>query len=111
MKTLIIYVDVDDTLVRSVGTKRIPMEHAIRQVKILHDEGAELYCWSSGGAEYAKTSADELGIKECFVGFLPKPQVILDDQNFNEWKYLTYLHPNNWGEKTLNELNPMRNIG
>jgi len=86
------------------------MGHAIRQVRKLCSEGAEMYCWSSGGSDYAKESAKELGIEECFVGFLPKPQVILDDQNFSDWKYLTYLHPNNAGERTITELNPFSRL-
>ena len=108
MNPLIIYVDVDDTLVRSAGSKRIPMTPVIDQVKALHVEGAELYCWSSGGAEYAKDSAIELGIEECFTGFLPKPHALLDDQKVEDWKYLTYLHPNSAGSKTIEELNPMK---
>ena len=39
-----IYVDVDDTLVRSVGSKRIPIPSVIRHVGELHREGAILYC-------------------------------------------------------------------
>jgi len=36
MKNPIVFVDVDDTLVRSVGTKRIPMPAVIAEVKRLH---------------------------------------------------------------------------
>ena len=110
MTPLVIYVDVDDTLIRSVGSKRIMMTHSVKQVKALHAEGAELYCWSSGGAEYAKASAVEAGIEDCFKDFLPKPQVMLDDQPVEDWKYLTYLHPNNAGSKTVGELDPMRDL-
>ena len=107
MNRFVIYVDVDDTLVRSFGSKRIPMTHAINQVKSLYAEGAEMYCWSSGGAEYAKSSAVELGIEQCFSGFLPKPHVMIDDQKVQDWKYLTYLHPANTGSKTLEDLDPL----
>ena len=51
---LVIFVDVDDTLVRNAGAKRIPMLAAIEHVKELAAAGAELYCWSSGGADYAR---------------------------------------------------------
>jgi len=78
--SLTVYVDIDDTLVRSVGTKRIPISSTIQHVKDLADQGAELFCWSSGGAEYARASAEEAGIASCFSAFLPKPQVFLDDQ-------------------------------
>ncbi len=76
---LVIHVDIDDTLVRSVGTKRIPMSAVIAQIKSLAEEGAKLHAWSSGGAEYARDSARELGIFECFM-FLPEPQIVIDDQ-------------------------------
>jgi phosphoserine phosphatase len=90
---LTVYVDVDDTLVRSVGTKRIPIPAAVRHVRDLKQQGAELYCWSSGGAEYARRSAEELGVADCFTAFLPKPQVLLDDQEIGEWRRFLVVHP------------------
>jgi hypothetical protein len=83
---LVVFVDVDDTLVRSVGTKRIPMPAVIEHVRTLTEAGATLYCWSTGGADYAKAAATELGIGDCFVGFLPKPNVIIDDQDVSNWR-------------------------
>jgi hypothetical protein len=56
----IIYVDVDDTLMRTFGSKRIPMTPVVNHVRQLKAEGATLYCWSSGGAEYAQSSAQDL---------------------------------------------------
>ncbi|MFT2718800.1 hypothetical protein ACMT4L_02240 [Deinococcus sp. A31D244] len=47
---LIVYVDVDETLVRNVGRSRVPIPGAIAHVRELAAQGAELYCWSSGGA-------------------------------------------------------------
>ena len=86
--------DVDDTLVRSYGTKRIPMPDVIRHVRNLHQQGDTLYCWSSGGADYARASAEEFGIADCFQAFLPKPDVLLDDQNVSDWRHLRQVHPN-----------------
>ena len=91
---MIAFVDVDDTLVRTVGSKRIPMPKVIEKVRELHRDGATLYLWSSGGADYARESAVELGIADCFVGFLPKPNLMIDDQEVSEWRYLTQIHPN-----------------
>jgi hypothetical protein len=54
----IIFVDVDDTLVRDIGGKVIPIPATVRYVRARYDEGAELYCWSSGGAEYAQATGD-----------------------------------------------------
>ena len=92
-RQLIIYVDVDDTLVRSIGHKRVPIPNVVGHVRTLSGSGATLYCWSSGGASYAKQSAEELGIAECFTGFLPKPHVFLDDQSPEAWRGSVHVHP------------------
>lgn len=90
---LCIYVDVDDTFVRSAGTKRIPMTAVIANIRQLKDEGAVMYCWSSGGEDYARKSAEEFEIADCFVAFLPKPNVLLDDQPVEDWRNLQHIHP------------------
>jgi hypothetical protein len=102
-KPLTFFVDVDDTFVRSYGSKRIPMLTTIEHLKKLYQQGAELYCWSSGGAEYARNSAAEFGIETLFIGFLPKPQVMLDDMNINEWRNLIQVHPNSCSPRQLND--------
>ena len=91
--SLVVYVDVDDTLVRSIGHKRIPIPAVVRHVRELAASGAQLYCWSTGGAEYARVTAAELNIGSCFVAFLPKPQVVIDDQPFSSWRGLQQLSP------------------
>lgn len=98
---LVIYIDVDDTLVRTVGTKRIPISGMAEYVKALAAEGAVLYCWSSGGAEYARVVADELGIIECFVEFLPKPHVMIDDQEVGAWRRMIQVYPGQCGGLTV----------
>jgi hypothetical protein len=98
MKQRVIFVDVDDTLIRSVGTKRIRMPYVVDRVRALHLQGAALYLWSSGGADYARASAAELGIEDCFVAFLPKPDVYVDDQPVNEWRYCQHILPGNAGD-------------
>ena len=98
MKKHVVFVDVDDTLVRSVGTKRIPMPLVVARVRELHRQGAALYLWSSGGAEYARASAVELGIEGCFLAFLPKPDAYLDDQPVHEWRYCRHVLPANAGD-------------
>lgn len=95
MNPKIVFVDVDDTLVRSVGAKRIPMPGVVAAVRKLHEQGAELYLWSSGGGEYARASASELGILECFVAFLPKPHTYIDDQSVHEWRFCKHVLPAN----------------
>lgn len=98
-----IFVDVDDTFVRSVGTKRVPMPSVIQHIRELKSQGATLYCWSSGGAEYARQSAREFGIDSCFVDFLPKPNLLLDDQGMNEWRTLKCVHPTACEGRTLED--------
>ncbi|CAN5628636.1 hypothetical protein BH09VER1_BH09VER1_14550 [soil metagenome] len=87
------YVDVDDTLIRSVGTKRIPMPATIAKVRSLKEDGWTLYCWSSVGVKYAKDSATELGIQDCFVDFLPKPTLMIDDLEPHDWPGFSITHP------------------
>lgn len=90
-----IFVDVDDTLVRSVGTKRIPIPAAINAIRRLHRAGVRLFLWSSGGSEYARRSAAELGIESCFENFLPKPHAYIDDQPLHEWRFCKHVLPGN----------------
>lgn len=97
-RPLVIYVDVDDTLVRSFGSKQIPMSSVVERVRALSaEDGVVLYCWSSGGAEYAREVATRLGIEEHFAGFLPKPNVMLDDVRPEAWRDLVVVHPNESG--------------
>ena len=93
MSPSVVFVDVDDTLVRSVGAKRIPMPGVIAQVRDLKAQGATLFLWSSGGAEYARQTAAELGLSSCFEGFLPKPTLIIDDQPVHEWRSCRHVYP------------------
>jgi predicted HAD superfamily phosphohydrolase YqeG len=105
MKTVptTIFVDVDDTLVRSFGSKRIPMSSTIALVRSLKEHGADLYCWSSGGADYARSAAEEVGLADCFTSFLPKPKLLLDDVNTANWRMLQ-LHPSECTSLTADEV-------
>jgi hypothetical protein len=92
---VIIYVDVDDTLVRSFGTKQFANTRLVDRLRLLcADPSVTAWCWSSGGAEYAEKVATELGIRELFAGFLPKPNLMIDDQAPTAWRDLMVLHPN-----------------
>ena len=91
--SLNIFVDVDDTLVRSVGNKRLPMPAVVRHVRKLKEAGMTLFCWSAGGADYAKQTAEDLGIADCFEQFLPKPNAVLDDQVAAQWPRFVHVYP------------------
>ena len=69
------------------------MPAVIAQVRRLKEQGATLYLWSSGGAQYCKATAAELGITECCDGFLPKPTVYIDDQPVHEWRFGKHIYP------------------
>lgn len=88
----VLFIDVDDTLVRTVGPKRLPMMSMLDLVRALHAHGAQLFLWSRGGAAYALATARELGVEQCFVAFLPKPHALLDDTPTHAWR-LPELHP------------------
>lgn len=90
---MIVYVDVDDTLVRWAGSKSIPRTAVIERVKNLAAEGHTLYLWSTGGAEYAENIATELVIDGLFTAFLPKPELILDDQAVSDWRDCRHEYP------------------
>ncbi len=100
---LVIFVDVDDTLVRTVGTKRIPMVATVQHVRQLKIDGAQLFCWSAGGSDYAKQVANELGLLDCFVAFVPKPNVMIDDQEPAAWKRTLLVHPNSCAGQTVDQ--------
>ncbi|MCV6639520.1 DUF705 domain-containing protein [Candidatus Albibeggiatoa sp. nov. NOAA] len=100
-RPLYIYIDVDETFVRNYGTKRIPIPAVIEHIKALKQQGALMYCWSSGGAEYAQESAKEFGIETCFLGFLPKPDVIIDDLALSDWRNLLQVHPNECHDNSM----------
>ncbi len=69
------------------------MPAVIAQVRRLKETGAVLYLWSSGGADYARATAEELNITNCFIGFLPKPNVMVDDQPVHQWRDFQHIYP------------------
>ena len=105
---LVLFVDIDDTLVRSFGSKRIPMTPVVERIRQLHAEGAELYAWSSGGAAYVASTLAELGLSGCFVACLPKPQVFVDDVRVEAWRTAVQLHPNEITTCSIDDLGRLR---
>ena len=76
----------------------MPMPASIAKVRELKSEGASLYLWSTGAADYARASAIELGLADCFVGCLPKPDLYVDDQPVHEWRNCRHAYPGgDWG--------------
>lgn len=110
-KESVIFVDVDDTLIRSFGTKQIPIPNTIRYVRDMFNAGNMLYCWSRGGAQYSRDVATKLGIADCFVDFLPKPDVLVDDRLEQLLEHCEFIHPNNAVAKPNATNNPMSPSG
>lgn len=98
----VVYIDIDNTLVRAVSPNRVPIDHMVKLVRELSAH-AELYCWSRGGAEYAREISLELELKDCFVAFLPKPDGYLDDVAITEWAGPQF-HPNDVRDLSVDDL-------
>jgi hypothetical protein len=93
-----IYVDVDDTLIHNGGSRdgeAIP--EVLEHVCELHRQGAILYCWSTGGEDHARSTAQKLGVEQCFTGFLHKPQVFIDDEKAEQWPHFVHVSPEKLG--------------
>ena len=110
-KESVIFIDVDDTLIRTFGTKQIPIPTAIQYVRDMFNAGNVLYCWSRGGAQYSRDVAIKLGIADCFVCFLPKPEVVVDDRLEQLLDHCEFIHPNNAVTKPEATNNPMDRSG
>lgn len=93
--TLDIFAGVRNTLIKTVGSTRTPMPAGADHVRRMHEAGHALYCWSRGGKEYARDVAEWLEIADCFVDFLPKPDVCLDDQGVKLFDYCQVILPAN----------------
>ena len=101
MKPVVIYVDVEGTLVNTIGNRQVPIEAVIQHIRDLYEHGAELYCWSSAGASFAENVANSIGLVECFKAFLPKPNVMIDDIAITDWRQLLQIHPRHCVSKSL----------
>lgn len=90
---MIVYVDVDDTLVRWAGSKCIPRTLIIERIKERAIKGDRLFLWSRAGGEQAREVAEELGISKIFEAFLPKPDLLIDDEPISEWSFCAHEYP------------------
>ncbi len=100
---LCIYIDVDQTLVRTTAGRRLPDQDLGQKVREWKAAGAVLYCWSSQGADYARRAAQECRAADCFVAFLQKPHVLVDDQKI-EASLLLQLPPTTAARLSLEEI-------
>ena len=90
---MIVYVDVDDTLVRWAGSKCIPRTLVIDRIKERAANGDRLFLWSRAGDAAARSVAEHLGVEELFEAFLPKPELLIDDEPMTEWTFCAHEFP------------------
>lgn len=90
---MVVYVDVDDTLVRWSGARCIPRTMVIEKLRERHANGDRLFLWSRAGDGPAREVAEKLGITNLFEAILPKPEHIIDDEPFDAWDFCTYEYP------------------
>ncbi len=90
---MIVYVDVDNTLIRTIGEQQHPISEVVNHLRQLNADGVQLFCWSAGGADYAKKCAQVAGVEDLFAAFLPKPRVMIDDQFVTDWPFCVTVHP------------------
>jgi phosphoglycolate phosphatase-like HAD superfamily hydrolase len=76
VKNANIFVDVDLTLIDAHGRMLPAAAEALTKLK---DRGCHLFLWSTNGADYARATAQRLGLSDLFEGFAAKPDIIIDD--------------------------------
>ena len=100
MRDPIIYVDVDDTLVRTDGSKRIPVPAVIDHVRKLADKDDELYLWSEVAL---RTPVLRRTNSEAQVASERSFRSQMSSKVLNEWRRLLGMHPSNCQRTTLTE--------
>ena len=90
---MIVYVDVDETLVSNAGAEQQPIFEVVAHLRRIHAEGVKLYCWSAGGADYARRCAALADVEDLFETFLPKPRAMIDDTYVADWPFCVAVHP------------------
>jgi hypothetical protein len=89
----IIYIDVDDTLIRTFGTKQIPIPRSadyFRRMHMSYTDGVEL---EQTILETLRQSS--VSISDLSASFLPKPDIVLDDRLEILLEHCEFIHPNN----------------
>jgi hypothetical protein len=80
------YIDVDGTLERKILGIEVPLKNVAQGLQLLKREGALVFLWSTGGVQHARKAAREAKIEKYVDGYLPKPNVYVDDKPVAKWK-------------------------
>jgi phosphoglycolate phosphatase-like HAD superfamily hydrolase len=76
MSNVVIYVDVDLTLVDELQRLK---PNAWEGLLTLREAGCRLILWSTNGGDYCRQIAERHEIAPLFEAFLPKPDLYIDD--------------------------------
>jgi hypothetical protein len=76
----------------------------LEYLRSLDPEAWELFAWSERGSEAARVYAVEAGVEDLFSGFLPKPNVFLDEHGVDEWPDVSVQSPELLGAYTTESI-------
>ena len=52
-----------------------------------------LFLWSRAGDEAARRVAEHLGIDDLFEAFVPKPELLINDEPMADWGFCAHEYP------------------
>lgn len=76
MKNANVFIDVDLTIVDEKGRM---YDGVLAGLNRLREAGCHLFLWSTVGVDYARSTAERLGLSDYFEGYASKPDIIIDD--------------------------------
>lgn len=89
-----VFFDVDDTLALWEGSSYSGHQRHIEMMAKFKERGHTVVVWSAGGAEWAVSVCEELGIEDLVDYVMDKPSWYVDDLPSSVWmKNPIYLHP------------------
>ena len=93
-----VFVDVESSFREGVRGR------VLEYLRSLDLEAWELFGWSEHGSEAARVHSVEAGVEGLFSGFLPKPNVLLDEHGLGEWPDVRVQSPELLGEYTAESI-------
>ena len=71
-----VFIDIDGTITPDCGHTIFPL--AIETIQEL-SEKSNIFIWSAGGFNYCEEIVNKLNLEEFICGFMPKPEIVIDD--------------------------------
>ena len=91
---IFIYVDVDNTLVRTVRGTELPIPKVVRHIKKLHHEGALLYCSVTVARTMLAKPHNVWESMRVSLVFSESPKFSSTMNELEEWPCVVDVHPN-----------------